>query len=98
MLIILAAQRAFCDPALVVCFLKVLVEVSNLGGSEVEVAEITLRANYSGRGHPQGSIEISYLLSGPLTQSNLTDSHVSSKWYCFFMYRAEETKTISSLY
>ena len=48
-------------------FLKVLVEASNLAGDEVEIAEITIPANYEGGGHPHGSMEIFYVLSGQLT-------------------------------
>ena len=48
-------------------FLKVLVEAASLGGDEVEIAEITFRPGYSGNGHPHGSIEIFYVLSGQLT-------------------------------
>lgn len=48
-------------------FLKVLVEAANLGGDEVEIAEITFPPNYTGSGHPHGSLEIFYVLSGQLT-------------------------------
>jgi mannose-6-phosphate isomerase-like protein (cupin superfamily) len=48
-------------------FVKILVEAANLGGNEVEVAEITFGPNYQGNGHPHGSMEIFYVLSGELT-------------------------------
>lgn len=48
-------------------FLKILVESANLGGDEVEIAEITFPAGYRGNPHPHGSIEIFYVLSGQLT-------------------------------
>ncbi len=48
-------------------FVKMLVEAANLGGTEVEMAEITFPANSRGQGHPHGSIEIFYVLSGQLT-------------------------------
>jgi hypothetical protein len=45
-------------------FVKILVESANLGGNEVELAEITFGPNYRGSGHPHGSMEIFYVLSG----------------------------------
>ena len=48
-------------------FVKILVDASNLGGNEVEIAEITFAPNYVGGGHPHGSMEIFYVLSGELT-------------------------------
>ena len=48
-------------------FVRMLVESANLGGSEVEVAEINFPPNNRGKGHPHGSIEIFYVLSGQLT-------------------------------
>jgi len=44
---------------------KVLVEASNLGGSEVEVAEIFIPPNYEGAAHVHG-LEIFYILDGEL--------------------------------
>lgn len=44
---------------------KVLVEASNLGGSEVEVAEIFIPPNYEGAAHVHG-LEIFYILEGEL--------------------------------
>lgn len=46
--------------------IKVLVEQSNLGGTEVELAEIEFAANSRGGGHAHGSVEIFYILSGEL--------------------------------
>jgi quercetin dioxygenase-like cupin family protein len=46
--------------------IKVLVEASNLGSSEVEIAEITFPAGSQGGGHVHGSHEIFYVLSGVL--------------------------------
>ena len=44
---------------------KVLVEASNLGGGEVEVAEIFIPPNYEGAPHVHG-LEIFYILEGEL--------------------------------
>lgn len=44
---------------------KVLVEASNLGGGEVEVAEIFIPPNYEGAAHVHG-LEIFYILEGEL--------------------------------
>lgn len=46
--------------------IKVLVEESNLGSSEVELAEITFPAGSEGGNHRHGSIEIFYVLSGTM--------------------------------
>lgn len=46
------------------CGVKILLEAANLGSSEIEIAEITFAAGYEGRGHPHGSTEIFYVLSG----------------------------------
>jgi quercetin dioxygenase-like cupin family protein len=46
--------------------IKVLLERSNLGGGEVEVAEITLPPNPNAASHRHGSSEILYILSGEL--------------------------------
>lgn len=60
-----AGTRSFATPG--GFSLKMLVEAANLGGSEVELGELTLPANYKGSGHLHGSIEIFYILSGELT-------------------------------
>lgn len=44
--------------------IKVLVEEANLGGPEVEIAEITFPAGSQGASHEHQSIEIFYVLSG----------------------------------
>lgn len=44
--------------------IKVLVEEANLGGSEVEIAEITFPAGTQGSNHLHESTEIFYVLSG----------------------------------
>lgn len=46
------------------CQVKVLVDESNLGGDEVEIAEIIFLAGYEGQPHPHQSIEIFYVLEG----------------------------------
>jgi quercetin dioxygenase-like cupin family protein len=46
--------------------IKVLVEASNFGGSEVEVAEIVLQPGGSAATHRHGSHELIYVLEGTL--------------------------------
>lgn len=46
--------------------IKVLVEAANLGGAEVEIAEITFPADSQGAAHVHGSVEIFYVLSGKM--------------------------------
>lgn len=46
--------------------IKLLLEAANLGGSELEMAEITFPAGSSGGGHRHGSTEIFYVLEGVL--------------------------------
>ena len=46
--------------------IKVLVEASNFGGSEVEVAEIVLQPGGSAATHRHGSHELIYVLEGVL--------------------------------
>jgi quercetin dioxygenase-like cupin family protein len=46
--------------------IKVLVEASNFGGSEVEVAELVLQPGSSGMDHRHGSHELIYVLEGVL--------------------------------
>jgi len=54
-----------------------LVEAENLGGSEVEIGEITLPANSSPtRGHSHTAIEIFYILSGELEHVVNGESHL----------------------
>ena len=55
--------REFSGGALAI---KILVEAQNLGSSEVEVGEITLPGNYTGRAHGHGAIEIFYVLEGTM--------------------------------
>jgi len=43
---------------------RVLVDESNLGGKELELAELTLKAGTIVRSHTHGSLEIIYVLSG----------------------------------
>jgi quercetin dioxygenase-like cupin family protein len=43
---------------------KILVDRSNLGGNELEVAELTLAAGTTVSAHTHGSLEIFYVLSG----------------------------------
>ena len=44
--------------------IKMLIEPSNLGSGEVEIAEITFPAKSQGRSHLHGSTELIYVLSG----------------------------------
>ena len=47
--------------------IKMLVDASNLGGMELDIAEITLPVAYGqGGGHHHGSMEIFYILSGTM--------------------------------
>lgn len=57
--------------------IKVLVEAANLGGSEVEIGEITfpVGAGASGGGHRHGAIEIFYVLEGELDHIVNGESH-----------------------
>jgi quercetin dioxygenase-like cupin family protein len=43
---------------------KILIDRSNLGGSELEIAELTLAAGTTVSGHTHASLEIIYVLSG----------------------------------
>lgn len=47
--------------------IKMLVEAANLGGDDLEIAELTFPPNSHGRSHVHGSTEIFYVLSGQLT-------------------------------
>ncbi len=46
--------------------IKILVEASNLGSSEVEVGEILFPVGSEGSGHKHGAIEIFYVLEGTM--------------------------------
>ena len=46
--------------------IKVLVEASNLGSEEVEVAEATFPVGYRTAGHSHGAIEVFYVVEGIL--------------------------------
>ena len=58
--------------------IKVLVEAANLGGSEVEVGEITFLGGprAPGQGHLHESIEIFYVLSGTMNHVVNGESHI----------------------
>ena len=64
--------------------IKVLVEAANLGGSEVEIGEITFPVGSGAtpagadtpRGHGHGAIEIFYVLEGTLDHIVNGESHV----------------------
>lgn len=56
--------------------IKVLVEPSNLGSSEVEMAEITFPAGSRGGSHRHGAIEMFYVLSGTLEHVVNGESHL----------------------
>jgi len=43
---------------------KILVDQSNLGGHELQIAELTLAAGTTVAGHTHGSLEVIYVLSG----------------------------------
>ena len=46
--------------------IRLLLDEANLGGTEVEIAEITFPPGANSGGHPHGSTEIFYVLSGTL--------------------------------
>lgn len=54
---------------------KLVVDKSNLGGTELEVAEVTLTAGTNTRSHGHGSVEVIYVLSGTY------DHEVNGKTY-----------------
>lgn len=59
--------------------IKVLVEASNLGGADVELAEITFPVGSgasAGAGHQHTSVEILYILTGELNHIVNGTSHV----------------------
>lgn len=58
--------------------IKLLVEAANLGGSEVEVGEITFPGGPrpAGQGHLHGSIEIFYVLEGVMEHVVNGESHL----------------------
>ncbi len=58
--------------------IKILVEAANLGGSEVEIGEITFPGGPRppGQGHLHGSIEIFYVLSGEMNHVVNGESHI----------------------
>jgi quercetin dioxygenase-like cupin family protein len=60
--------------------IKMLVEASNLGGSEVEIGEITfpVGAGQTGGGHRHSRVEIFYVLEGELDHVVNGQSHVLS--------------------
>jgi len=46
------------------CGVKILLDRSNLGSDELEMAEISFPVGYEGQAHPHGSMEIFYVLEG----------------------------------
>lgn len=56
--------------------IKVLVEASNLGSGEVELAEITFPAGSQGGAHQHGAIEMFYVVSGTLEHVVNGESHL----------------------
>ncbi|MFV2090925.1 MAG: cupin domain-containing protein, partial [Pseudomonadales bacterium] len=46
--------------------IKVLLEEMNLGGAEMEIAEIVFPADYAGSGHRHGATEVFYVLEGTM--------------------------------
>ncbi len=59
--------------------IRMLVEASNLGGGEVEVAEITFPSGTSGGSHRHTAIEIFYILDGEFDHIVNGESHVLTK-------------------
>jgi len=56
--------------------IKMLVEESTLGGTEVEVGQITIPGNSESRGHAHGTTEIFYVLSGVMEHVVNGEAHV----------------------
>jgi quercetin dioxygenase-like cupin family protein len=56
--------------------IKILVEASNLGSGEVELAEISFPGGSQGGAHRHGAIEILYVLSGRMDHVVNGVSHV----------------------
>lgn len=57
--------------------IKMLVEQSNLGGTELEIGEIRLPTSYGqGGGHHHGRVEIFYVLEGRLGHAVNGEKHV----------------------
>lgn len=57
--------------------IKVLVDATNLGGTELDIAEITIPTSYGqGGDHHHGSMEIFYVLSGTLGHTVNGERHI----------------------
>lgn len=57
--------------------IKMLVDATNLGGTELDIAEITIPVGYGQGGeHHHGSMEIFYILSGTLGHTVNGERHV----------------------
>lgn len=56
--------------------IKVLVEKTNLGGTEVDIGEITFPAGSASGAHSHGAVEIFYVLSGELEHIVNGESHL----------------------
>ena len=61
-----AAKRTFTSPS--GAQLRILVDAASLGGSEVEVGELTLKPNSESAEHQHGVTETFYVLEGEVTQ------------------------------
>jgi quercetin dioxygenase-like cupin family protein len=56
--------------------IKLLLDESNLGGTEIEIGEITFPPGANSGSHPHGSTEIFYVLEGELEHVVNGESHV----------------------
>lgn len=56
--------------------IRMLVDESNLGGTEIEIGEITFAPGANSGSHPHGSTEIFYVLSGELVHVVNGERHV----------------------
>ena len=56
--------------------IKVLVEEATLGGTELELGELTIPSKFDSGGHPHGSMEIFYMLSGEMEHVVEGEAHV----------------------
>lgn len=56
--------------------IRMLLDESNLGGTEIEIGEITFAPGTNSGSHPHGSTEIFYVLSGELEHVVNGESHL----------------------
>jgi len=72
--------------------IQMLLDASNLGGTEVELAEITFPAGANSLGHAHGSTEIFYVLEGTLEHIVNGESHMLSPGMVGFVRPPDEVE------